>query len=101
MIEVQNTGLQVVGALNEVAQDAAIFGDTGGYIESGVKVKGGGYGVRSGADAADTLGQVNGISGVPALQQDLKAAEHNTLALGVLDLASFNSDFNLKVTFKA
>ena len=88
MIKAEDMGLQVVGALHEIARNAAVVGrpDIGGLFQGHA----GGQSVRHRAHAADALGDLRGVARVAALEYGLEAAVHAAGQVGVHHLAAFH-----------
>ena len=101
LIEMQDVGLDVVGALDQVAQDAAVVGDAAGDAVGFVEGKGRSQAVGGGTDAADALHDAGRVTGIASLQNVLEPAVHHARTLGFLDHAVVHHRFDLQVPFDA
>ena len=95
--EVQYVRLQVVGAEDEVADDAAVVGDPIRHAQGVVEAERRRRGVGRGAHAADALRQPGGVQRVAADQDLLEPAEHGAAAAGVPDGAAVDDGLDLHV----
>jgi hypothetical protein len=93
----QKIVIKVICTLDEVVQDPAIGRDlklVGIFL--GVR-RGNGMGIWT--DATDSLGNLLGIKGIPALQENLKPPKHFAHTAGINYLVIFNSGFYIEMAF--
>ncbi len=86
----QNMRLQVVGALDQVAHDAAVFRYLIFQAKGFIQRMGCRNGMGNRANAADLLDVFLCIPGIAALQDQLQAAEEGTGALCLNYFAAVN-----------
>jgi len=98
MVKVQNMRLQQIGAKDQVAHDARVFGYP--LPRSRFQRQAGGHGMRCGAYPADPLGHLRCIAGILALQNVLESAVEKAAAPCREHMPTFGLHFHLQVAFQ-
>jgi len=97
----QDVGLDVVGPLDQVAQDAAVVGDAAVDAIGLVEGEGCRQPLGGRADPADALHDAGGIPRVAPEQDVLQPAVHHPRALGLPDHTAVDHRLDLEVALDA
>ncbi len=101
LVEVEDMGLNEVGALNQVAQDAAVVGDAAVHPVDFVEGEGRRQAVGGRADPADSLHDAGGVTGVAPGEDGFQPAIHHPGTLGLFDHSAVHHRLDLEVSFDA
>jgi len=97
VIEMDEVVMEILGSHDQIAHHAGI--GRNGDLDGVIHAAGGGQGVDVRAHAAGTLGEVLGVPGIAALQDEFQATEKLGRTPGVLDLAIFDFDHDPQMPF--